>query len=146
VHEHLKHVPDYLLPEGMRVGKDPSAKKKKRRRGGKKRAVGQGADSQRRKDNDPLQSFDARAQAAGAEHADGLRHDVEEDGDSGDDEGHGPAGGSGNEGEGEDRIYQSTEGLGESTAGRVKWKMAHKKGKWNKYGGKKPEKKKFRRP
>ena len=58
VQGHLKHIPDYLLPEGMRVGVDPAAKKRKRRRrAGKKRAVGQGADQQRRKDNDPLQQF-----------------------------------------------------------------------------------------
>ncbi len=108
----------------MRVGTDPSAKKKKRRRGGKKRAVGQGTDRQRRKDNDPLQSFGDDQRAAAAAGAVAV----------------GAAGG-----EGEDRIYQSTEGLGESTAGRVRWKMAHKKGKWNKYQGKKPEKKKFTR-
>lgn len=201
VHEHLKHVPDYLLPEvshslsavdvdmhamriasrhvyamslcrtaqlssshpiscvnmcgrvrqGMRVGRDPSARKKKRRRGGKKRAVGQGADRQRRKDNDPLQSFGGGeeaeeeqqpAQPQGGEavdHEAGM-HDEEDDED--DDGGGGEEGGDGEDG---DRIYQSTEGLGESTAGRVLWKRLHKKGKWNKYGGKKPEKKKFAR-
>jgi hypothetical protein len=36
----------------MRVGADPAAKKRKRRRGGRKR------DRLRRKDNDPLQSFE----------------------------------------------------------------------------------------
>lgn len=127
----------------MRVGKDPSAKKKKRRRGGRKRALGQGTDRQRRKDNDPLQSFDQGGAAEAGEHdADGGgMHDVEEDEGGFEDEYE--SGGEG--GPEEDRIYQSTEGLGQSTAGRVKWKMAHKKGKWNKWGGKKPEKKKFTR-
>lgn len=139
----------------MRVGKDPSAKKKKRRRAGKKRALGQGTDRQRRKDNDPLQSFGgadgqgaAAAVAEAGEHDvdGGGMHDVEEDEGGFEDEydsGGEEEGGGG--GPGEDRIYQSTDGLGQSTAGRVKWKMAHKKGKWNRFGGKKPEKKKFTR-
>lgn len=43
----------------MRTGEDPNSRQRKRRRGGRKRAMGQGMTQQRRKDNDPLQSFDA---------------------------------------------------------------------------------------
>ena len=100
--------------------------------------MGQGADRQRRKDNDPLQAFDAAAPGA-ARGEDGAHATMEEEEEDYEEEGDER----GAEAE-EDRIYQSTEGLGESTAGRVRWKQAHKKGKFNKYGGKKPEKKKFR--
>ena len=43
----------------MRTGEDPNLRPRKRRRGGRKRAIGQGMAQQRRKDNDPLQSFEA---------------------------------------------------------------------------------------
>jgi hypothetical protein len=37
----------------------------------------------------------------------------------------------GDKGAKEDRIYYADEELGESTAGRVQWKKAHQKGKFN---------------
>ena len=75
--------------QGMRVGQDPSAKKRKRRRGGKKRALGLGTDRQRRKDNDPLQSFEeagAEGERDGedeGEEAGGHEDPLEDDGDEG---------------------------------------------------------------
>ncbi len=130
VQEHLKHVPDYLLPEGMRVGVDPAAKKRKRRRrAGKKRAQGQGTDPQRRKDNDPLQHFateedEEDEEDGGGKRAKGGGAEEEED-----------AFESGDEADGavpmEQRIYGENEKLGESTAGRVRWQKMHKKGKFS---------------
>lgn len=128
----------------MRVGKDPSAKKRKRRRAGRKRAVGQGTDRQRRKDNDPLQSFDdglgAGAEAEATIHDHGAAHAEEEDdddyGDDGEDASAIPM---------EDRIYQTGEELGKSTAGRVEWQKRHKKGKFSGKPKLKPKEYKFRR-
>lgn len=110
----------------MRVGQDPSAKKRKRRRGGKKRAQGQGTDRQRRKDNDPLQSFEDMIdeQGGGDEADDGDDNDYEDDDDGGEVD---PLSG----GAEEDRIYQVGEELGKSSAGRDSWKQRHKKGKYS---------------
>ena len=130
-------MPDYLLPQGMRVGQDPSAKKRKRRRAGKKRAQGQGTDRQRRKDNDPLQNFEDMMdddQAGGAE-------DGNDDYDGGEEEEEvdplsGPVAV-------EDRIYHNGEDLGKSSAGRDSWKQRHKKGKYSTKPRVKRELKKF---
>jgi len=134
VQEHLKHIPDYLLPEGMRVGVDPAAKKRKRRRrAGKKRAVGQGADPQRRKDNDPLLQLaveededeeEGGGEGGGGKRSKGEEEEMEDAFDDDDDEGEGgvPL---------DQRIYAEGDDLGESTAGRVRWQKMHKKGKFN---------------
>lgn len=68
----------------MRVGEDPSFKKRKRRRGGLKRAQGHGSERSRRKDKDPLQSFEEGGEQGEGEDAEG--EDVEDplDDDEGD--------------------------------------------------------------
>ncbi|CAN0345972.1 unnamed protein product, partial [Discosporangium mesarthrocarpum] len=60
--EHLKHIPDYLMPQGLQTGEDPTkvkhtCRKKSKGRGGAKRRAGHGQDQGRRKEADPLQSF-----------------------------------------------------------------------------------------
>uniref|UniRef100_A0A7R9UC43 RNA helicase n=1 Tax=Pinguiococcus pyrenoidosus TaxID=172671 RepID=A0A7R9UC43_9STRA len=49
VQDHLKHVPDYLIPDGIEVGADPSQRRRKKR---KHRSRGGGGGSQ-----DPLMSY-----------------------------------------------------------------------------------------
>jgi hypothetical protein len=62
--DHLKHVPDYLMPAGMTVGPTPSGRgNKRRRRAGAKWQAGEGQNQARRKDNDPLQSFESGTSA-----------------------------------------------------------------------------------
>jgi len=129
---HLKHIPSYLIPQGLvRGGTDPSlSKKKKRKRGGVRRS--RGVDGQkRRKDNDPLQSFQAAASPA-------------------DDSRGGDAESVINEGAKkkivlDDRIFDESEPLGKSSAGRLKWKMKHKKGKFSAKNKKKARGGKFGR-
>ncbi len=59
--EHLKHVPDYLVPTGIQLNTDPASRRRKRKRAGIKWQQGAGAKQERRKDNDPLQNFSAAA-------------------------------------------------------------------------------------
>lgn len=132
VANNLKHVPSYLVPQALRaVGAQPrqSFKRKKnpKHRAGAKRKRGDGADPSRRKDNDPLQTFDSS----------GLQRkpDVQ----------------STTDGPGQQRItpriYSETDpDLMKSTvvSNRMKWKQKHKKGPF----AKKPktrQKKKFDR-
>lgn len=68
-----------MVWQGMRVGADPSAKKRKKRRGGKKRALGQGTDRSRRKDKDPLQSFEQAEDQAMDDGAGGASDDDDDD-------------------------------------------------------------------
>jgi len=104
---HLKHIPSYLIPQGLvRGGADPSlAKKKKRKRGG----VRKSRDQRRRTDNDPLQNpqtaADTKVDATAANSSAKIPTN--------------------------DLIFDDKEVLGRSTAGRTKWKMKHRKGKFS---------------
>lgn len=105
--EHLKHVPGYLMPEGLDVGEDPSARQKRKR----KRVTGakyQQRDQSRRKDNDPLQSFDANG-LKGGDDDNAKREELK------------------------NRVMQTNEYSGKSMSGRQQWKQKHHKGK---FGGK----------
>eukprot|EP00639_Heterosigma_akashiwo_P016216 CAMPEP_0206397602 /NCGR_PEP_ID=MMETSP0294-20121207/23596_1 /ASSEMBLY_ACC=CAM_ASM_000327 /TAXON_ID=39354 /ORGANISM="Heterosigma akashiwo, Strain CCMP2393" /LENGTH=686 /DNA_ID=CAMNT_0053852791 /DNA_START=29 /DNA_END=2086 /DNA_ORIENTATION=- len=94
---HLKHIPSYLIPQGLvRGGADPSlAKKKKRKRGG----VRKSRDQRRRTDNDPLQNpqtaADTKVDATAANSSAKIPTN--------------------------DLIFDDKEVLGRSTAGRTKW-------------------------
>ncbi|CAM9606861.1 unnamed protein product [Pylaiella littoralis] len=136
--EHLKHIPDYLMPRGLQTGEDPTQrqrKRMKRARGGAKRRQGQGQDQGRRKDNDPLQTFEASE--LGADGSYGVR------GPGGALREGGPAGGE-ERGEGEEddkeaarrmneerksRVMQTGDFSGESTSGRRRWQQRRGKGK-----------------
>ncbi len=64
--EHLKHVPDYLMPTGVQLSTaNPSSRRRKRKRAGVKWQQGAGPNQERRKDNDPLQNFSAALSCKG---------------------------------------------------------------------------------
>ncbi|CAN0500507.1 unnamed protein product [Ectocarpus sp. 12 AP-2014] len=116
--DHLKHIPDYLMPTGLQTGEDPTQRQRKRikrARGGAKRRQGQGLDQGRRKDNDPLQTFEASELGA-----DGSYGDEEED--------RKEAAKRMNE-ERESRVMQTGDFSGESTSGRRRWQQRRGKGK-----------------
>ena len=124
--EHLKHVPDYLIPASMRSVATPRdmKRKKRKRAAGLRDGSGGGTREQRQrqaKAKDPLQCFEAGS--IGGTMDDGDDDDVGE----GDDEGflvdssESPA----------DRVFTNSESIGKSTAGRQRWQMRHKKGKFS---------------
>ncbi|CAN0392412.1 unnamed protein product [Phaeothamnion confervicola] len=125
--EHLKHIPSYLMPAGLATGDDPALRQRsKRRRAGEKRRAGQGQDPSRRKDNDPLQSFNAGALAGVQPAGDG------EGGGGGGSKGGGKGGGGEATGGGPRGVMQKGGNLGVSTSGRRQWQERHKKGKASK--------------
>mmetsp|Transcript_4140 Transcript_4140/g.5737 ORF Transcript_4140/g.5737 Transcript_4140/m.5737 type:complete len:716 (+) Transcript_4140:181-2328(+) len=114
VQDHLKHVPKYLLPRGMQVAE---SRKRKRRRGKQR------GQSTRRKDNDPLQSYES-AEVNMEEFIDDTDKNSVQDGDFDD-----PL----VEGEIEtNQVDPLREDTGKSTAGRVAWKQRHGKGEFSK--------------
>ena len=129
----VRHVPSYLVPPALQAAGAAPKKSFKRRkradRAGAKRARGDGADASRRKDNDPLQTFDASgldaAAAAPAPPEPAPAPAAPEPPRVFDD--------------GDPELSQN-----QSTAGRVAWKMAHKKGSFRK-GGPKKRLKKFQK-
>lgn len=124
VQDHLKNVPKYLLPRGMQVA---ATRKRKRRR------IRNRGSGERRKDNDPLQSYD------GDIDLDGVA--VEEGGEGAtvnDDNFDDPLG-EVDEKDNADRKKQNItkmavgdDGLGRSSSGRDAWKQKHGKGKYSK--------------
>ena len=114
VHDHLKHVPDYLLPQGMQVAK---LSKKKRKRARKL------FNAQKDKHNDPLKKFDSAIETSGENgeedpFAEFMEDDAEDDAKK-------------QKVDNDPRIFNSTTaGTGKSTAGRKKWKEKHKKGEF----------------
>lgn len=115
----IRHVPKYLLPRGMQV---LEANKKRKRR----RPRARSGNASRRKDNDPLQSFDGDVDLSGVTAvSDGITN-VD------------------NKEEYEDPMSDdkvkidnkitttTTDGTGMSTAGRNEWKQRHGKGKFSK--------------
>ncbi|CAM9170551.1 unnamed protein product [Chrysoparadoxa australica] len=113
--DHLAHIPDYLIPAGMQTGQDPTTRqRKRRRRAGQKWQSGAGLDQTRRKDNDPLQSFDASglgSQPKVVVSTDGEEPPPERK-----------------------KVFQSQEYIGRSTAGRQRWQERHKKGRFKNAG------------
>jgi len=119
IQNHLKHVPKYLLPRGMQV---LEANKKRKRRRPRTRS----GNVSRRKDNDPLQSFDGDVDLSGVTAVSGVITNVD------------------NKEEYEDPMSDdkvkidnkitttTTDGTGKSTAGRNEWKQRHGKGKFSK--------------
>lgn len=99
--DHLKHVPDYLVPSSMRaVAANRNAKKKR------KRQVGQTQENRRQasKARDPL-SQAASGDADEAEEVDA--------------------------GAPSERVFALNGSMGGSTSGRQKWKEKHRKGKFD---------------
>jgi len=132
VQDHLKNVPKYLLPRGMQVA---ATRKRKRRRIKNRSGTVQG---QRRKDNDPLQSYEG----AGMD-LDGVE-DVGGDDAAKDDGFNDPF--EGDEDDTNDKkqknnnvVLDTDHGHGRSTAGREAWKQRHGKGKYNRKYTKKQE-------
>lgn len=117
VANNLKHVPSYLVPHALRaVGAQPRESFKRKRnpkhRAGAKRKRGDGADPSRRKDNDPLQTFDS----SGLECKTGVQSTTTD----------GPS-----QPHSTPRIYSETDpDLMKSTvvSNRMKWKQKHRKG------------------
>ncbi len=99
--EHLKHVPDYLMPTGLRVNTDSATRRRKRKRAGVKWQQGAGTNQERRKDNDPLQNFSTTTLSSKT----------------------GGRGGSGSY----RGMYSSEIPQQASTSGRQKWKKLHNK-------------------
>eukprot|EP01041_Mallomonas_annulata_P007912 gene7912-16197_t len=125
--EHLRHVPDYLIPASMRsIANTNNIKKRKR-----KRAPGQTQENRKNssKAKDPLQSFESNI-------ADNEQNDNGNDNNTSssstyraksvaEDSSHMKE-------MGEDRVYSNNESIGYSTSGRQKWKIRHQKGKFSK--------------
>jgi len=125
--EHLKHVPEYLIPLSMRSVAQTNSGKKKRKRG-----QGQSADARvlKSKMRDPLLGAGSSEGGGGGGGEGGQESDL-------------AAAGGGQEA-GKERIYTSKEvssglGMDQSTSGRKKWQMRHKKGKFNPKAAKKGE-------
>jgi len=129
VQEHLKNVPKYLLPRGMQVA---ATRKRKRRR---IRNRGGAAQGERRKDNDPLQSYEG-----GDIDLDGVA-DEEVGGDSTTVDGFDDPLGEADEGDDSNAkkkkdvskmvLNTDDDALGTSSSGRDAWKQRHGKGKYN---------------
>ena len=134
LHDHLKHVPKYLLPKGMQVA---SLNKKRKRK--KIRVATEGM---KRSDNDPLQGFDGnvdlnrvKGDGGGDNGDDPFAEFMDEGGDCGPD----------NKRQKMDRLYNNTrDGTGRSTSGRNAWKEKHKKGAFS--GKKRLSEKKYKKP
>ena len=106
--EHLRHVPEYLVPSSMRAAAVGRNDKKKRRRQRAGLDAGQTQDQKRQnsKSRDPLMSVSSKVDSADSESSTAKAAPPE-------------------------RIFSGSESLGRSTSGRQKWKMSHKKGKFN---------------
>ncbi|CAM9440448.1 unnamed protein product [Ascophyllum nodosum] len=134
--EHLKHVPDYLMPSGLTTGGDPTQRKWKRNRRGANRRQ----DAGRRKDNDPLQTFEASNLGAdGASDAawdDGQEEDPEE-GDKKETE---EERANRMNQELKNRVKSANAYTGESTSGRRRWQQRRGKGKYGKKTAHAPKK------
>ena len=113
--EHLKNIPEYLVPASMR-GVAGNAKKKKKR---KIQAAGQSQEKRRQmsKSKDPLFSSGTASAEEGSSNSSSSSSSSSA-----------PA-------KTKERVYSSSDSLGRTTAGRQKWKMSHGKGKFSKHKG-----------
>ena len=112
----VRHVPSYLVPPSLAAaGAAPKAsfkRKKRSDRGGVKRRKGD-TSSTRRKDNDPLQTFDSGGLDSTPKSGELFEAEEEE------------------EDQEPPRVFDERSpelSQNQSTAGRVAWKRAHKKG------------------
>lgn len=104
--EHLRTVPNYLIPASMKGAATVTNNSKKKRKPGSA-MNSQDIKRQKSKSKDPLQSFDV----------------------NGGDEGAAVVGES--SAPSEPRVFTSKEALGHGISGRQEWKQRHKKGKFN---------------
>jgi ATP-dependent RNA helicase DDX56/DBP9 len=118
--DHLKHVPDYLIPTSMRSVANTSNKKKKRKN--MKSGHTAEARSMQSKMKDPLQNPDLDTNTSTI---DTTNNDI-----------NGGGGDNVNEGD-RDNVYTNTEQLGSSISGRKAWQIKHRKGKFNEKASKK---------
>jgi ATP-dependent RNA helicase DDX56/DBP9 len=104
--EHLKNIPEYLVPASMR-GVAGNAKKRKKRK--LQASAGQSQEKRRAmsKSKDPLFSGSTTDDSAAKKSAPVTK----------------------------ERVYTTGDTLGRTTAGRQKWKMSHGKGKFSKHKG-----------
>ena len=114
----VRHVPSYLVPPSLAAaGAAPKAsfkRKKRSDRGGVKRRKGD-TSSTRRKDNDPLQTFDSGGLDSTPKSGELFEEEEEEEAAA----------------EEPPRVFDERSpelSQNQSTAGRVAWKRAHKKG------------------
>ena len=107
IKEHLKHVPEYLVPVSMRsVAANRNNTKKKRRA---QDGLSQEKRRKMSKSKDPLfANSDSAAEGAGGENVTTPAAAAEPE-----------------------RIFTSSENPGRSTSGRQRWKEVHKKGKFS---------------
>jgi hypothetical protein len=128
--DHLKFVPEYLIPQSMRSVANSNANKKRKR----KRTQGGGSEGLEKRLNqskkkDPLVGG-LSDETGGDDGADAV-------GDAGGDDG--------GDDNGNDRVFTTGEirggggGLGRGMSGRQQWKLKHKKGKFNPKSAKKNE-------
>lgn len=131
--DHLKHVPEYLIPQSMRsVANTTGGGKRKKRR----KAPSQGVDRriQQSRQKDPLlggSSSSSSGEAADAGAGEGAGEGTGAD--------FGDEGGGGDEGEGTGDSGFTGGGGKAGLSGRQEWKMRHQKGKFNAKQGKKNE-------
>jgi ATP-dependent RNA helicase DDX56/DBP9 len=118
VHEHLKHVPKYLLPQGMQVANlNKKRKRKKAKKGG---TVGA-----RRSDNDPLRALD-QPNEDGEDPLAEFLNDDDDDEEETQIKKNKP-----NEQSNKKVFANTRDGTGRSTAGRNEWKAKHRKGQFS---------------
>jgi len=139
VQDHLKNIPGYMIPRGMATAEIKKKKKKRKARGHRGEVAGA-----RRKNNDPLQSFDGSTNLDGVQDGgadsefftDDIDNTVESDGEQEE--------GTKNNASGADitKVFMDTnDNTGKSTSGRNAWKEKHRKGKFAKKKTSKKEKK-----
>ena len=109
--DHLKNLPNYLIPLSMRSVANTSSTTKKKRR----KTEGQANRIKKSKLKDPLLGTNAATGASSGDNANGD-DDLQEIDDV--------------DVASAERIFTSNDSLGASMAGRVKWQQRHKKGKF----------------
>lgn len=119
--QHLKHVPEYLVPVSMRSVADTSGRRKKRRTG-RAQGLSQEQRISKSRSRDPL--------LAPSQHAEGS---ATTDVGGGDGAGNLDGEGAGDVDAKEERLYTMKESfkLGRSISGRRQWQERHQKGKFN---------------
>jgi ATP-dependent RNA helicase DDX56/DBP9 len=125
VQEHLKHVPKYLLPQGMQVANLNRKRKRKKNKHGR-------TDGKRRLDNDPLHTVNVVT--GDGDEADPLAAFLDDDGDNDDnnDVEHNDIETKKTKVEGDSKVFANTrDRTGHSTAGRNEWKARHRKGRFS---------------
>merc|ERR1711918_27373 len=119
---HLKTLPAYLLPQGMKIGKDPNKKRKRKHNNRNSGRGTTGSNNTNSSRTDPLQNFNIEGN--GTEREDNIQNEFSDD-NSGDE-------GSQDQNPDEQNlqgVFHSIHEINhESTSGRQEWKKQHKKG------------------